>query len=115
MSATQTPSSVDRRRVLDQHKQHVNRGFAKLATFANLPIEVSSEGAHVFDSDGTRFLDCGGFSVFLLGHRHPAVVAAVKAQLDRHPMTTRVMLSPEVGEAATALARVAPNGLDYVC
>jgi putrescine aminotransferase len=118
MNETHAPSpagAVDRQRVLDLHRQHVNRGFAKLAKFANLPIEVRSEGTHVFDQDGTRFLDCGGFSVFLLGHRHPAIVDAVKAQLDRHPMTTRVMLSPEVGEAAAALARVAPSGLEYVC
>lgn len=106
---------VDRQVVLAQYQRHVNKGLAKLAKFANLPVEVRSDGNLVYDQDGKAFLDCGGYSVFLLGHRHPAVINAVKAQLDRHPMTTRVLLSPELGEAATALAEVAPAGLDYVC
>lgn len=109
------PFAIDRQAVLEQYQRHVNKGVAKLAKFANLPLEVRSEGTRVYNQDGEAFLDCGGFSVFLLGHRHPAVIAAVKAQLDRHPMTTRVMLSPELAAGAEALARVAPDGLDYVC
>jgi len=40
------------------------------------------EGAHVWDTDGTRYIDfLGGIAVNALGHGHPALVEAVTAQL----------------------------------
>ena len=40
------------------------------------------EGAVLTDADGTRYLDLlGGIAVNCLGHGHPAVVEAVRAQL----------------------------------
>ena len=63
---------------------------------------------------GDAYLDCGGYSVFLLGHRHPDVVDAVKAQLDRHPLATRAMLSAELGRASASLATCTPSGMEYV-
>ncbi len=49
------------------------------------PIAVAhAEGAVVTDADGNRLIDFGGgIGVVNTGHRHPAVVAAVRAQLDR--------------------------------
>ena len=45
---------------------------------------VSAEGAVVTDADGNRLIDFGGgIGVVNIGHRHPAMVAAVRAQLDR--------------------------------
>ncbi|NJL27642.1 MAG: aminotransferase class III-fold pyridoxal phosphate-dependent enzyme, partial [Thermoanaerobaculia bacterium] len=36
-------------------------------------------GANVLDVDGNRYVDLtSGFGVALIGHRHPAVVAAVR-------------------------------------
>ncbi|MGW1217827.1 acetylornithine transaminase [Streptomyces californicus] len=46
-----------------------------------LPL-VRGEGAHVWDEDGTRYLDfVGGIAVNALGHAHPAVVKAVSTQI----------------------------------
>jgi putrescine aminotransferase len=100
--------------VLRQYQRHVNTGMARLGKMAGLPVEVRSEGCFVFDQDGEGYLDCGGYSVFLLGHRHARVIEAVKAQLDRHPLTTRVLLNAELAQAAEALAARAPSGLDFV-
>ena len=100
--------------VLQHYQRHVNSGTAKLAKATRLPVEVRSEGCYVFDQDGDAYLDCGGYSVFLLGHRHPDVVDAVKAQLDRHPLATRAMLSAELGRASASLAACTPSGLEYV-
>jgi putrescine aminotransferase len=100
--------------VLRQYQRHVNTGLARLAKMAGLPVEVQSAACYVFDQEGEAYLDCGGYSVFLLGHRHPRVVEAVKAQLDRHPLTTRVLLNAELADAAEKLAARAPAGLDYV-
>jgi 4-aminobutyrate aminotransferase-like enzyme len=43
-------------------------------------------GSNVADVDGNIYVDlCAGFGVASIGHRHPAVVTAGKAQLDRLP------------------------------
>lgn len=71
-------------------------------------------GANVRDADGNTFVDLtAGFAVALLGHRPPAVVAAVHAQADRllhamgdaWPDTMRIRLLEK-------LASVAPPGLE---
>jgi putrescine aminotransferase len=109
------PESAELRAAVLQHYQrHVNSGVAKLAKASKLPLEVRSEGCFVFDETGEAYLDCGGYSVFLLGHRHPEVVDAVKAQLDRHPLATHFLLSAELGRASASLAACAPSGLDFV-
>ena len=49
------------------------------------PIAVArAEGARVWDTDGREYLDfAAGIGVLNVGHRHPAVVAAVADQLTR--------------------------------
>jgi 4-aminobutyrate aminotransferase / (S)-3-amino-2-methylpropionate transaminase / 5-aminovalerate transaminase len=49
------------------------------------PLVVErAEGAQLWDVDGREYIDfAGGIGVLNVGHNHPRVVAAVKAQLDR--------------------------------
>lgn len=101
--------------ILRQYREHVNKGVATLAEFMGTSVEVRSEGSLIYDQEGEAYLSCGGYGVFILGHRHPAVLNAVRAQLDQHPLTSRILLSGELASAAEALAAVAPSGLDYVC
>src|SRR3712207_9275884 len=91
-----------------------SRGRARLAELTGGLVEVSSTASTVTDAAGREYLDCGGYGVFLLGHRHPAVVAAVVDQVRRHPLSTRLMLDPTVARAAATLASVTPEGLDVV-
>lgn len=104
----------DRDRVLGRYTKHVNTSLASLARLVAAPVEVSAAGTKVYGSDGHAYLDCGGFGVFLLGHCHPRVVAAVRAQLERNPLATRLFLNPELAQAAEDLAAITPVGLDYV-
>jgi len=76
--------------------------------------EVSSQGAIVTAANGDRYLDCGGYGVFLHGHCHPKVVAAVIEQIQKHPLPTHALLEPVVAHAAAALSAIAPGDLDYV-
>ena len=47
------------------------------------PILTSGHGARVWDADGTGYLDyVGAFGPLLLGHAHPAVVAAVAKAME---------------------------------
>lgn len=71
-------------------------------------------GANVRDVDGNTFVDLtAGFAVALLGHRHPAVVAAVRAQADQllHAMGDAWPDKARIGLLA-ALAHLAPEGLN---
>ena len=48
-------------------------------------VVTEAEGARITDADGRRFLDfAGGIGCQNIGHRHPAVVEAVKEQADRY-------------------------------
>lgn len=51
-----------------------------------LMLEVDkAEGHYVYDVNGTRYFDLiAGISVSQLGHKHPAVTAALKQQLDQY-------------------------------
>ncbi|MFN1835916.1 aspartate aminotransferase family protein [Balneola sp. MJW-20] len=49
-------------------------------------LEIShAEGPFIYTTKGRRYLDfISGIAVSSLGHRHPAVVKAIKEQVDRH-------------------------------
>lgn len=90
------------------------RGRAAVGALIGGHVEVRSEGSWIWTSSGQKFLDCGGYGVFTLGHRHPDVVSAVKAQLEEHPLGSRVFFEPNAAEAARLLVDVAPSGLEFV-
>ena len=47
-----------------------------------------AEGARVVDADGREYFDMlSAYSALNFGHRHPEIVAAAKAQLDRVTLT----------------------------
>ena len=52
--------------------------------FAPAPfIPVKAAGSKVWDQQGKEYIDlAGGIAVNSLGHTHPALVAALKSQLD---------------------------------
>lgn len=83
-----------------------------------LMLEIEkAEGCYLFDNNGKRYLDLiSGISVSGLGHRHPAVVKAVKDQVDRYLHTLvygEYILSPQV-KLAQLLCQYLPEPLDNV-
>ena len=100
--------------LVDTYRRHLGAGRAAVGQFLGGIAEVASEGAWIEAADGRRFLDFGGYGVFLLGHRHPRVTAAVHRQLDRHPLASRTLLDPVTAAAAAALAATTPADLDLV-
>ncbi|GGK01691.1 ornithine--oxo-acid transaminase [Pilimelia anulata] len=78
-----------------------------------LPVVVASaEGAWVTDIDGNRYLDClAGYSSLNFGHRHPALVAAAHAQLDRLTLTSRAFLHDRFAEFCRRLAALCGKDL----
>lgn len=60
------------------------RGIGVMCNF----VADRAENATIWDKDGRAYTDfAGGIGVLNTGHRHPAVMAAVKAQLDRFTHT----------------------------
>ncbi|WP_329110224.1 aminotransferase class III-fold pyridoxal phosphate-dependent enzyme [Micromonospora sp. NBC_01699] len=100
--------------VIGRTRRHLSTGRAALGRLMGAVVEVRSEGCWVYAVDGRRYLDFGGYGVFLLGHCHPVVVDAVGHQLRTHPLATRTFLEPVTALAAEALAGIAPPGLDRV-
>src|SRR5260370_1614010 len=75
-------------------------------------VEWFGEGCLLHDVSGRELSDClGGFGIFALGHRHPKVVAAVKAQMDRLALHSQWMLNPRSADAARRLAEITPGDL----
>jgi putrescine aminotransferase len=106
--------SIDSERIGDVYRRHVNSTHAITTSVMTGRAEIAAEGCSIYDDHGQEWLDCGGHAVLLLGHRHPDVVAAVRDQLERQPIQGRFLFSPPLAEAAEALARVTPEGLEYV-
>jgi len=75
-------------------------------------VEWIGDGCLLRDVTGREFIDClGGFGIFALGHRHPKVIAAVKAQMDRLALHSQWMLNPRSADAARRLAEITPGNL----
>ena len=100
--------------VLARYRKHLSSGRASLGEMFGGDVEVHASGAWVRTSSGRELLNCGGYGVFITGARHPRVLAEVRAQLDRNPVATRLLLEPQAALAAEALASVTPAGLDRV-
>lgn len=100
---------------LERYRLYVNPGLVRLYRFANMnTIEWEAQGAIVRDVHGKEYLDCsGGPAIFNVGHRHPKVVAAVRAQLDRMPMSVRAMPRKPEADLAALLAEITPGDLQY--
>ncbi|MHA5052127.1 aspartate aminotransferase family protein [Streptomyces sp. SD15] len=109
-----TDPATDRAHIAHLYRAHLSSGRAVLGTVLGGMLETASEGAWVYTEDGRRYLDFGGYGVFILGHRHPHVTAAVHRQVDTHPLAGRVFLEPVAARAAEALAARTPAGLDHV-
>jgi adenosylmethionine-8-amino-7-oxononanoate aminotransferase len=82
-----------------------------------MPVAIGGEGIELIDADGRRYIDaCGGAAVSCLGHGHPRVIAAIKAQLDRLAYAHTGFFSSVPAEAlAEHLIASAPDGLAKAC
>jgi 4-aminobutyrate aminotransferase len=75
---------------------------------------AAADGAEIVDLQGRRYLDFHGNSVHQVGYRNPAVVAAIKAQLDALPFSPRRYTNRPAVALAKKLAQLAPGDLSRV-
>jgi putrescine aminotransferase len=96
----------------DNYRDYLNPPLARVMKLSGSPVEVRASGVTIVDQDGNEYLDfAGGYGVFTLGHRHPRVIAAVKAQLDLMALSGRTMFNPLMGRLAKRLAELTPGDL----
>ncbi|MEM1078311.1 MAG: aspartate aminotransferase family protein [Pseudomonadota bacterium] len=83
---------------------------------AALPTAVAGAGCYIIDAEGRRYLDgSGGAAVSCLGHDHPAVRAALHAQIDKIAFAHTGFFTSEPAEGlADALIDCAPAGIERV-
>jgi 4-aminobutyrate aminotransferase/(S)-3-amino-2-methylpropionate transaminase len=90
------------------HREHyVARGVSNL-----VPVFATrGQGAHLEDVDGNTYLDfAAGIGTLAVGHCHPKVVAAIKAQVDNflHTCFSVVLYQPYI-DLARRLAELVPG------
>ena len=81
-----------------------------------LAMEIShAEGCYIFDTNQKGYLDfVAGVSACSLGHRHPKVVTAIKAQLDRylHVMVYGEYIQDPALKLTKLMAKFLPETID---
>jgi len=97
------------------YEEYINPSLARLFRFMGLStVEERAEGCYIYDVNGNRYLDClGGYGALNLGHRNPVIVEAVKKQIDKMPLSSRVLFNETVGRLAEKLAEITPGNLKF--
>ncbi|MCC5794075.1 MAG: aspartate aminotransferase family protein [Chromatiales bacterium] len=116
---------LDIRRLIEQesgnnyslHAQHVNPRFARvLKTIGFDRCYGRALGSHLWDLEGTRYLDMiSGYGMFALGRNHPGVRQAIQDFLDLEYVSLVQMEAPLLsGLLARELKKRVPTELDTV-
>ncbi|MEU7588344.1 aspartate aminotransferase family protein [Micromonospora sp. NPDC049230] len=117
MSVVVNPSAPDPdrgRNVLEDDSAHIFRPWVIQGGFQPLAI-AGGEGSWVWDYQGNRFLDFSSQLVVAnLGHGHPKVVAAIKAQAEQLCLIAPMFTTEARTEAARLIAELAPDSLNRV-
>jgi len=101
--------------VIEKYEKYLNPGLSRLFRYMGLAtVEWEAKGSTVTDVKGDHYLDLlGGYGMFGAGHSHPKIVQAVKEQLDRMSMSTKILLNKPMADLAELLAQVTPGDLQY--
>jgi putrescine aminotransferase len=102
---------------VENFTHHINAGFLEHRKSATLGGEFAfteweGEGSLIRDTLGREFIDMlGGFGLYNYGLRHPKIVSAVKAQLDRSPQYSQEMLDPLRAQLGRVIAHLTPGDI----
>ena len=98
---------------------HVNKGFLQYRksvteTDDAVVTDWYGQGSIMRDVLGREYIDMlGGFGLYTPGIRHPKIVAAAKAQLDRSPQYSQEMLDPLRAHLAKVISLLTPGDIQY--
>jgi ornithine--oxo-acid transaminase len=115
--ATKTSVVLPASRPSTAYQQHVNPQWVALLDLLGMNVEYERcLDCELFTSDGRRILDfLSGYCVHNVGHNHPAVVEALKSELDKFgPAMLQSHVPTLAGELAERLCHLAGGGLKKV-
>lgn len=107
------------RKTVRNFRDHINKGFLEyrksVTEATNFAMtEWTGKGSILVDALDREFLDVlGGYGLYSYGIRHPKIVAAVKAQLDRSPQYSQELLDPLRAQLARVIALLTPGKIQY--
>lgn len=80
------------------------------------PVLDRAEGIYMWDVSGKRYIDgSSGAMVSNIGHSNPAVLAAMRAQMEKSTFGYRLHFQTEASEALAAkVASLAPEGMNKI-
>jgi ornithine--oxo-acid transaminase len=99
------------------YADHVNPQWVKLLSLLEMNVSYKRcVRTELFTADGARILDfLSGYCVHNAGHNHPAIVAAVKDELDKSgPVMLQSNVPELAGELAKRICKLAGGGLSKV-
>ncbi|QNO13472.1 acetylornithine/succinylornithine family transaminase [Alkalicella caledoniensis] len=102
-------------KTLESYEQYVNPAMARLFRFMGLAtIEETAEGIYITDNTGKKYIDClGGYGSINLGHSNKEIVEACKQQMDKMPLSSKILINSKLAELCEKLAEITPEGLKY--
>lgn len=76
--------------------------------YAPMPVVIArAEGVHFWDVDGKKYYDfLSAYSAVNQGHGHPKIIAAMKEQLARVPLTSRAFHNDQLGPYAETVTKL---------
>ncbi len=104
-------------RAMSEPSSAFQRHLAQTSPFPIALDIIGAEGCHLHTRNGKRYLDLvAGLAVNNTGHRHPKVITAIKAQLDRylHVIPYGEFIQEPQVRFAQRLTGLLPAGLDSV-
>lgn len=109
--------TMDQPAVVREFAEHVSPGRVEVyRAFGFDKVPGRREGIYLWDLEGHRYINCrssGG--VFNLGHRPPAVIAALRHALDELDVGDHILISEQRARLAHRLAELTPGDLQYSC
>jgi putrescine aminotransferase len=102
---------------IENFNNHVNPGWLEYRKSVSTDaafIEWTDSVDHFEDLDGVQFIDClGGFGIYTCGHRNPAILKTVQAQLSRYALHSQELIDPLRGYLAKITALATPGDMQY--
>jgi ornithine--oxo-acid transaminase len=99
------------------YSEYVNPQWVRLLDLLEMNVRYERcSGSELFTADGRRILDfLSGYCVHNVGHNHPAVIAALREELERNgPAMVQSHVAESAGELAEKLCRRAGGQLTKV-
>ncbi|HLN89278.1 MAG TPA: aspartate aminotransferase family protein [Candidatus Binatia bacterium] len=99
---------MNEKEIMDIENRYLANVFSKKSV-----VLTKGKGALLWDINGREYVDCASsYGVAVLGHCHPKVVAAIKAQVEELITCHSCYYNDKRAEFVQKLVKITPKGLD---